>query len=91
MVSELLKRSEDFHISALKGPMRNEKQEGKSRKAFFFLLQIEVQKDLHLIPTLGTNAIRFKIFTRHSFHTSKILVPKLFVALFQSQSTSNSG
>lgn len=36
MVSELLKRSEDFHISALKGPMRNEKQEGKSRKAFFF-------------------------------------------------------
>ena len=76
MVSELLKRSEDFHISALEGPMGNEKQLEKSWKDVLFLLR--------------TNAIRFKIFTRHSFHTSKILVPKLFVALFQSQSASSS-
>lgn len=71
--------------------MGNEKQLENSWKDVLFLLRIEVQRDLHLIPTLGTNAIRCKIFIRHSFHTSKILVPKLFVALFQSQSASISG
>jgi len=92
MVSDFLKWSEDFHIIALEECMANEEQLGKHRKdILLFLWRDEVQKDLQLIPTLGANAIKFKVFTRHSFHTSKILVPKLFVALFQSQSASGSG
>jgi hypothetical protein len=43
MVSKLLKRYRDFHISALEEPMGNGKQLQKSRKNFHFLLRIEVQ------------------------------------------------
>jgi len=38
MVSELLKRSEDFNISALEVPMGNEKQLEKSWKDVLFLV-----------------------------------------------------
>lgn len=67
MVSELLKRSEDFHISALKGPMRNEKQEGKSRKDILFLLQIEVQKGLVLDTNLRNQCYQIQDLHKAQF------------------------
>jgi len=65
-VSELLKRSEDFYISALEGLMGDEKQREKSWKDVLFLCESRCKKDLHLIPALGTNTIRFKMRAQFS-------------------------
>jgi hypothetical protein len=67
MVSELLKRSEDFHISALEGPMGNEKQLEKSWKDVLFLLRIEVQKGLALDTNLRNRCYQIQDLRKAQF------------------------